>query len=237
VKEENMKCKWFTILLILAMLSLIFGTGINLAQADSVQIDEYWYSSPGPYIGEDGYFNVQNNSLENIFCIVIAGDQFDYPGFHPHITTPPARSYEWISASVTRAEWEAGFDFQQGAYSVTYYDSESGITWTPPVTSSINWDEYFEGESRALIYWTGADYEWEQGEQGYAYFGALEPGGSYDGFLFVASGPASPFLAFGSDGTVLLDSGETTLVPIPGAIWLLGSGIFGIVGIRRKFKK
>jgi len=28
-----------------------------------------------------------------------------------------------------------------------------------------------------------------------------------------------------------------TVVPIPGAVWLLGSGLIGIVGIRRKFKK
>jgi len=27
------------------------------------------------------------------------------------------------------------------------------------------------------------------------------------------------------------------VVPIPGAVWLLGSGLIGIVGIRRKFKK
>ena len=28
-----------------------------------------------------------------------------------------------------------------------------------------------------------------------------------------------------------------TPVPIPGAVWLLGSGLIGIVGVRRKFKK
>ena len=27
------------------------------------------------------------------------------------------------------------------------------------------------------------------------------------------------------------------MVPIPGAVWLLGPGLIGIVGIRRKFKK
>ncbi|MBU0768049.1 MAG: VPLPA-CTERM sorting domain-containing protein, partial [Proteobacteria bacterium] len=32
-------------------------------------------------------------------------------------------------------------------------------------------------------------------------------------------------------------SGNFNIVPIPGAIWLLGSGIIGMVGIRRKFKK
>ena len=30
---------------------------------------------------------------------------------------------------------------------------------------------------------------------------------------------------------------EVAAVPIPGAIWLLGSGLIGIVGIKRKFKK
>jgi len=31
--------------------------------------------------------------------------------------------------------------------------------------------------------------------------------------------------------------GETTAVPIPGAVWLLGSGLIGLVGIRRRFKR
>ena len=30
---------------------------------------------------------------------------------------------------------------------------------------------------------------------------------------------------------------EATVVPIPGAVWLLGAGLLGLVGIRRKFKK
>jgi len=32
-------------------------------------------------------------------------------------------------------------------------------------------------------------------------------------------------------------SAVQTVVPIPGAVWLLGSGLIGIVGVRRKFKK
>jgi len=34
-----------------------------------------------------------------------------------------------------------------------------------------------------------------------------------------------------------IDDFEYGAVPIPGAVWLLGSGLVGIVGIRRKFKK
>jgi hypothetical protein len=29
---------------------------------------------------------------------------------------------------------------------------------------------------------------------------------------------------------------EPTLIPIPGAVWLLGSGLIGLFGLRRKFK-
>lgn len=32
-------------------------------------------------------------------------------------------------------------------------------------------------------------------------------------------------------------SGTGTVVPIPGAIWLLGSGLIGLAGFRRKFRK
>lgn len=37
-------------------------------------------------------------------------------------------------------------------------------------------------------------------------------------------------------GSFEVDNFGAGAVPIPGAIWLLGSGLFGIVGIRRKFK-
>jgi len=54
-----------------------------------------------------------------------------------------------------------------------------------------------------------------------------------------------------ADGTVIVGWGinpdgfeegwiaeiDPTPVPIPGAVWLLGSGLIGMVGIRRKFKK
>ena len=37
--------------------------------------------------------------------------------------------------------------------------------------------------------------------------------------------------------TMIIGSGGTGAVPIPGAVWLLGSGLVGLVGIRRKFRK
>ena len=38
-------------------------------------------------------------------------------------------------------------------------------------------------------------------------------------------------------GTANAMQAEPSAVPIPGAVWLLGSGIAALIGIRRKFKK
>lgn len=35
---------------------------------------------------------------------------------------------------------------------------------------------------------------------------------------------------------LLIDDVSVAVVPIPGAVWLLGSGLVGLVGLRRKFK-
>mgnify|MGYP006308523797 FL=1 len=42
-------------------------------------------------------------------------------------------------------------------------------------------------------------------------------------------------------GSVWIDHlriyGETNAVPIPGAVWLLGSGLVGLLGVRKRFRK
>ena len=44
---------------------------------------------------------------------------------------------------------------------------------------------------------------------------------------------SSTYSGWNVDNIVL----EANPVPIPGAVWLLGSGLIAMVGIRRKFKK
>jgi hypothetical protein len=41
----------------------------------------------------------------------------------------------------------------------------------------------------------------------------------------------------GNDLTVYRIFGEGNQIPIPGAVWLLGSGLIGLIGLRKKFKK
>jgi hypothetical protein len=228
-KPASAICAIFCLFIVLAFTA-------KPSSAASVAVDEYWYAPPGsgPNIGEDGFFHVYNNSSLDLFVLVVAGDEFETLGFHENSPDPGTRWYVWRGDTVSKSEWETGFDFSladEGYTSATYYDVQSEITWTPPDTSTYDWATYFGDAQKALMYWTGVMYEKEGTE---VFEGALEPGGDYDGFLFFASGPASPFLAFGYDGSVVFDSGETTVVPAPGTVWLLGSGLIGLAGLRRR---
>jgi hypothetical protein len=54
-----------------------------------------------------------------------------------------------------------------------------------------------------------------------------------------ASTESLAFLAWNNTGIYYLDDvsvTSTSSVPIPAAVWLLGSGLIGIAGVRRKFK-
>lgn len=44
-------------------------------------------------------------------------------------------------------------------------------------------------------------------------------------------------LFFGTGGQPFISYEGTSSVPIPAAIWIFGSGLLGLVGIRRKFQK
>jgi hypothetical protein len=68
----------------------------------------------------------------------------------------------------------------------------------------------------------------------------IKPGGAWT----YSSEVLTEDLITDSEGTatVLAINGHSiwqqyTVVPIPGAVWLLGSGLIGLVGFRKKFKK
>ncbi|QJB55338.1 hypothetical protein [Pseudodesulfovibrio sp. zrk46] len=49
------------------------------------------------------------------------------------------------------------------------------------------------------------------------------------------AGPALGIVQIQFDGFYAMASLEASPTPIPGAVWLLGSGLLGLVGLRRKF--
>ncbi len=68
----------------------------------------------------------------------------------------------------------------------------------------------------------------------------VSPGSLLGGFVFTADyqlGNIAYDAVFSDHGTLeafTTISGTTSVVPIPGAVWLLASGLAGLVGIRRK---
>jgi hypothetical protein len=71
----------------------------------------------------------------------------------------------------------------------------------------------------------------------------IDPGGLTlnNGFILQGSFDVDlTKLAEGKEGDKIIfaiGNNPNAVVPIPGAVWLLGSGLIGIVGLRRRFKK
>ena len=82
------------------------------------------------------------------------------------------------------------------------------------------------------------DFEWVTGEPfNYTNWASLEPNGNGDGLhffgFFQGTNPAATWNdyidSFGTKGYIV-----ETVVPVPGAVWLLGSGLIGLVGMLTK---
>jgi len=60
---------------------------------------------------------------------------------------------------------------------------------------------------------------------------------TYPGEDYILSAPSSSWRSSSEQHPDMGSFLVSGVVPIPGAVWLLGSGLIGIVGVRRKFKK
>jgi hypothetical protein len=113
-------------------------------------------------------------------------------------------------------------------YGIGYDVDNDGFTITPDASgdggvAADTADHYKEGWMSAgyWSYWLGDDDSW--GFSGVGFAGRNLSDGSWDGWSwapgFSSSTPDSP---------------EAAPVPVPAAVWLLGSGLLGLIGFRRK---
>ncbi len=121
------------------------------------------------------------------------------------------------------------------------YDADTALTvarWTSPISGTINISGSFGAGDIGIMYY----YIFENGTPilsfttattnvGYSFnlSESVSLGNTID--FVVGQGAGGAFYY----GSTPLDATITT-VPIPGAIWLLGSGLLGLSGLRRKFK-
>jgi hypothetical protein len=110
--------------------------------------------------------------------------------------------------------------------------------WVSGYLRDLDWMEVpgsgFADYNKAFLFTS-----WQKNYDGVSgsgsFTGNLEVGFT-DGYSgTTVSGPASPVAAY-SPSEGMISGGEAQVVPIPGAIWLLASGLFGVAGFRRRKK-
>jgi|GEM_PF-4916309 len=107
-----------------------------------------------------------------------------------------------------------------------------GLEWT-------GWQTYSGSSSTGIIY-IYAGNTGDTSVQSWVFLDNLVVGTTVYGFENGLTGWASEGQA-GTTGEFTAEfpdpQQEPSMVPLPGAVWLLGSGLFGLAGLRRKFNK
>ncbi|MGD9162106.1 MAG: hypothetical protein PVG39_27085 [Desulfobacteraceae bacterium] len=145
---------------------------------------------------------------------------------------------DWRLPETVDGDYQSGYDgTTTGGYNIT--SSEMGHlfykelgnpglydTSGNPLSNDLNTGDF--DHLTASFYFSGTEYSYSTP----AY-------GSYVWFFNFKSGNQFYNLEFYNLAALAVLPGEVTInpVPIPGAVWLLGSGIVGLAGLRKKFKK
>jgi hypothetical protein len=107
-----------------------------------------------------------------------------------------------------------------------YWVSNDAYSWTP--NSDTSWTTHTVPLVEAnFIFWPNQN-------QGDLTFAQVLSSYNDIGLVFADGFTNNQTLGFSGSGTIHVDN--FSAVPIPGAIWLLFSGLVGLVGLRRKFQ-
>ena len=211
--KKNMRNQIVVCLAALAVLVGWAGFGQAAVEPASLIVTEAWgnYDIIGGYEYYDLDFTVTNNGYTDIREFAIGNNYADWVG----VATSLSHSSDYLTNGVLAekidGQWKAIIYLESGTIS-------RDLTW---LDGAAGFDDY----TMAFLFTS-----WEYSSSGYS--GYLEQGFT-NGYWGSTQMPASPFAAY-SEGSGTTITGETSAVPIPGAIWLLGSGLITLVGIRRR---
>jgi len=132
----------------------------------------------------------------------------------------------------------------QEVYEVIRLDKGAHASWTELWVSSLDSSEVgtlFWGNSGDIdTLLSGSMFSYDSTNFGASVEGDIlalaAAAGFDDGAQYVLFTPGSTALATGTDNDYLVWKGAVSVVPVPAAVWLFGSGLLGLVGIARRKK-
>ncbi len=132
---------------------------------------------------------------------------------------PDASGYHNYRNGNNMVNSEMGHLYHESLGNLGYYAKDG--THPQPGYGLINTGDF--NNLQSYIYWSGTEYSpFSSISAWYSFFWDGSQGtGLKDNFL----------------NALAVHPGQVSAVPLPGAVWLLGSGVIGILGFRRKFKK
>ena len=133
---------------------------------------------PDPLYGGGGYYNIEVTNNTGSDLVFVMVGT----STATVVFTDPALVGLWRPGLFTQAEWEDSIGFQY-------------TTYPSPDTTVLPWNDYFAGYPSVLIYYV-------QGGT------PIPDGATMDGFRYLATGAASPYALFDTNGQVVAQ-GET----------------------------
>ena len=217
------------------LLAVFMSTGLALS-AHAWQVNEFSQNHISPD-STDIWYQIVNDSAEKIVGFGVGAMDMDLE----YGSVTPGAPYggiigDWWGYITTKDAWDDGFTDIYGPSGYTTFIDYFGMDW-----------ETAFGDGYNYAYVTVPDYQYS-GSPGFIAAGTTyheTDDGSYTysddfGFTYYPEGEFfSPVIAmFDESGTYRGETGQANgnPVPIPGALWLLGSGLFGLVAIRRRKK-
>ncbi len=243
-----MKC--LRLMLVLAVLLLIVGLGgvvfasqVDFNSGSAVGTGYNWTVSDGDWTGSDVEATGVPSSPQGLFLNGAAASNYTLTG---KMEVGASTDNDMIGlvfgyqsdSSYYVLDWKRGAQTYGGAFAdegFTLYriDGSSVDFWNHPTDSEDIYATQYgssEGWAKNTEYSFTLTYT-------PTYFSVAISGGSSTLFSQTVNGSFDPgqFGAYNfSQAKTLYSDFQTSAVPIPGALWLLGSGILGLVAVRRR---